>query len=106
MRGFVRLGALVCLVLLAAPFVVIISRNPFLVLPLWLTIGYFGVTRLAPTVRRPFAPAVAVITGQLAFRVLQALATHPPWPVLILFTALAAALAWLVFTGSRWAVAT
>jgi hypothetical protein len=105
MQAFVKRGALVCLVLLAAPFVVIISRNPFLVLPLWLSLGYVAATQLAPAARRPFAPAVAVITGQLAYRVLQALAIAPPWPILVLLAALAAALAWLVVTGSRWAVA-
>lgn len=104
MRTFVKRGALVCLLILAAPFVVILSRNPFLLLPLWLCIGYWAMRGLAPAARKPLAPAVAVITAQLAMRVMQVMGFGLVLPLMAFIVAQVLLLAWLVATGSRWAI--
>ena len=103
MEKSVKTSAKVALVLLATPFVLILSTSPFLLLPVWMVATY-GLLRLLPT--RPaeaVAVAVSILAGQVAFRVMLALSMEVTWAHLALTGAFLAAMAWLVIAPSRWA---
>ena len=105
MKGFIKGGAVVVLLLIAAPILLAVSRNPFLVLPVWMGVSYLGATRLLPPERRSLATAVAIICGALAWRLAQAFVTDLPEWLIVAFVSQAVVLAWLMSTGSRWAAA-
>ena len=63
MRDVLKVGALIVLAVMAAPFIWIFSRNPQFVFPTWMLLGYAAARKIFGADRQAMGGAFAVICG-------------------------------------------